>query len=656
MRKLTVICSLLMMLANTSKAQVIFKYGKYPVDKKEFLRVYEKNAINQKPDYSEKAIREYVDLYSLFRMKVKEAELMKLDTTKSIQYELDNYRKQLAQNYLTDEEVRGKQIKEAYERMKENIDVVHILIQSSPMAQSKDTVAPYKLIDSIYTAITQKGADFGEMAEKFSQDRGSAVKGGDIGTITALATVYEFENVAYNSPIGKVSKPFRTPFGYHILKVIDRGPAKGDIEVAQIMTLAQKAKGEDADAKALAKANEALAKLKKGANWSEMVAEYSEDKYSRGNDGKLDRFGVGQMIRSFEDAAYSLNKPGEIYSKPVKTEYGYHIIKLVKKYPVPPFDSVKKKLKARIERDGRAEVARKIFYENIKKKNGYREYKQNIEALKLEFVANVKDTGKNANKLILSDFKTDEVLFEVKGVGYKAYDMLKYASDVTRGRIMGPKAVIFDNLYENYAKMVVTDIEEENLLDEKPEFRNLMNEYRDGIMLFELMDKNVWGKASKDTVGLTAFHAKRKNNYMWNPGFRGAVYTLKNADDIKTLDKVLSKGDATDEDVLKKINSDNNPDAVTIKRGYYEFSKFKDVPKSYVRKGKLSEAKTNEDKTVTVVFAEEVYDTKHPKTLDEARGYAIAEYQDHLEKEWNAKLRKKYPVKVKEEVVKSIIK
>lgn len=656
MRKLTVICSVLLVLANATSAQVLFKYGKYPVETKEFLRVYEKNAINQAPDYSEKALREYIDLYSLFRMKVKEAELMHIDTAMSIQYELDNYRKQLAQNYLTDEEVRGKLIKEAYDRLKENVHVAHILLQSSPMAQSKDTVKPYQLIDSLYKAVTKGGADFEKLAAIYSEDKGSKDNGGDIGIITALQTPYDFENAAYNTPVGQVSKPFRSPYGYHILKVYSRKPSKGDVEVAQVMTLAPKTKGKEGEEAALARANEALAKLNKGADWSDIVKEYSEDKFSKDNDGKLDRFSAGQMVPAFEEAAYSLNKPGEIYKKPIKTEYGYHIIKLVKKYPVPPYDSVKAKLKSQVQRDGRAEIARKIFYDNVKKENGFREYPQNIESLKMAFVANVKDTGKDANKLVVDDFKNDEVLFELKGVSYKSSDLLTHAVDVTRGRIMGPKALIFQNLYDNYQKMILDDIEEENLMKEKPEFKNLMNEYRDGIMLFELMDKKVWGKASKDSTGLEEFHATRKNKYMWDAGFRGAVYVASNMENVKKLKKLLSKKDITDEDVLKAMNSDNTPNALNIRRGYYEFKKFDDVPKASIQEGKLTEAvKTDDDKYI-MVLADEVHNTKVAKTLDEARGYVIAEYQDHLEKEWNAKLRKKYPVKINEDVLKSIVK
>jgi len=656
MRKLTLTCAIALLTVNMLSAQTLFKFGDTPVEKDEFLRVYKKNAINQKPDYSRAALKEYLDLYSLFRMKVKEAEEQRMDTITSIQYELGNYRKQLAQAYLTDEEVSKKQVEEAYDRLKENIKVAHILILSSPMAPSKDTVAPYKKIDSLYKVITSGKADFAKMAEMYSDDKVSKVNGGELGYITALQTLYDFENAAYKTPVGKVSKPFKTQYGYHILKVLDRKPALGEVQVAQIMLSAPQSKSEEERAEALKKANQAKAELKKGADFDEMVKKYSDDSYTKDNNGLLEKFGVGAYVPEFEHAAFALKKPGDV-SDVIKTDYGYHILKLVKKYPIQPFDSMKAELKGRVERDGRAQIAREVFYNNIKEKNKFKEYPENVAKLRTYFVNSIADTGKDANIFEAEDYKgPSSTLFELKGVAYKASDMLTYAEQVTRGRVMGPKEMIFNNIYDNYVKTVVNDLEEENLINEKPEFRNLMNEYKDGIMLFELMDRNVWGKASKDTAGLKAFHEKRKNNYMWQAGFRGSVYTFKTEDALKDGLKLLSKKGTTDEDVIKKLNTEKTPAAVSIQKGYYEFSKFSDFPKSAIKAGKATDAKKNDDGTYTVVMAKEVFEGEHPKSLDEARGYVIAEYQDYLEKNWNAKLREKYPVKVNEDVFDSMVK
>lgn len=656
MRKLTLACAILLILGNTLTAQTLFKFGGEPVDKDEFLRVYKKNAINQKPEYTKDALQEYLDLYTLFRMKVKEANLQHLDTLSSIQYELDNYRKQLAKNYFTDEEMTGRLLKEAYERMKENVRVAHILIMSSPMAPAKDTVEPYRKIDSIYNAITKKGADFGALAAKYSDDKQTRERGGEVGYITALQTIYDFENVAYNTPVGKVSKPFRTPYGYHVLKVLDKKPAVGDIKVAQILIAAPKAKGEEGEKAALAKVKEVEAQLKKGVAFEELVKKYSEDRFSNENGGELPIFGVGSMVPEFEKAAYALKKPGDI-SDPVKTDYGYHIIKLIQKYPIPTFDSIKDELKRRIERDSRSEVARNAFFNEVKVKNKFKEYPANLDELRQKFLATIADTGARAGMFSPEDFASmTKPVFEIKGTKYSQHDLMTYAEKTTRGRIMGPKEPIFNNIYDGYVRTVLNDVEEHNLMDEKPEFRNLMNEYRDGIMLFELMDRNVWSKASKDTTGLKEFYEKNKSHYMWKAGFRGGVYTFKNEEAMQKGVKLLSgKKKMSDEDLIKEMNTSKTPDAVTIQRGYFEFDKFDTFPQSTIKAGKVTDAKKKDDGYV-VVYADEVFDKPTNKTLDEARGYVIAEYQDYLEKKWNSELKAKYPVKVNDDVFKSMIK
>lgn len=656
MRKLTLTCFIALIVTNSLFAQTLFTFGGTPVEKEEFLRVYKKNAISQQPDFSNGALREYLDLYSLFRMKVKEAEEQHMDTITSIQYELGNYRKQLAQTYLTDEEVSKKQLEEAYARMKENVKVSHILLLSSPMAPSKDTVAPYKKIDSIYNQVVSGKADFAKMAELYTDDKSTKDNGGNIGYITVLQTVYPFENVVYNTPVGKVSKPFRTQYGYHIVKVTDRKPAQGEVKVAQIMLAASKTKGPEAQTEAEKKAKQVKAELAKGAKFEDLVKKYSEDTYTKDSDGVLEKFGVGAYVPEFEKAAFALKKPGDV-SDIIKTEYGYHIIKLIEKYPVKPFDSIKTELKARIDRDDRAQVARETFYNNIKEKNKFKEYPANVEEIKRWFAAAIPDTGNDANRFDAKDFNgQDKTMFELKGVSYKASDLLTYGENVTQGRVMGPKELIFQNIYDNYVKTVVTDIEEQNLINEKPEFRNLMNEYRDGIMLFELMDRNVWGKASKDSTGLKSFYGQNTANYKWQAGFRGAVYTFKTEADMKAGLKLIGKKDMTDEKIAKELNTDKNPGAVSIQRGYYEFGKFKDFPKSSIQQGKATEAKKNEDGTYTVVYATEVHENGTAKTLDEARGYVIAEYQDYLEKTWNETLRNKYPVKVNEDVFNGMVK
>lgn len=585
-------------------------------------------------------------------MKVTEAEDEKLDTLPSVARELDNYRKQLARNYFTDDQVTNRLIHEAYDRMKEDVHVAHILIICR---QGADSTEAYKKIDSIYNVISSKKVDFADMAKQFSDDKDSKDNGGDIGYFTALQTVYPFENIAYTTPVGKISAPLRTQFGYHIVKVLDKRPAIGEIKVAQIMIGTPKSKGQEGIAVARKRADSIETALKNGASFESMVKKYSEDKFSVDNKGELAVFGVGRMVPAFEKAAFALNKPGEV-SAPVQSEYGFHIIKLIKKYPLKPYDSLQPQLKRKVENDYRAQVARDIFFEKVKQKNGFKEYSANYDALVKKF-NKLPDTGAMANSYKEEDFKNmREPLFSLGNNNYTQIDFVSFMTTMTRGRIQTPRNTVIADLYKVYVTNVVNDFEEHKLVEENPDFKSLMTEYRNGILLFELMDRNVWGKASKDSAGLDAFYQSHKGKYQWGPGFRGSVYKFKDEAAMKKGLKVLATKDAKDEDVMKELNSQTTPDAVAITRGFYEFDHFTDVPRSDIQKGKPSKPVKNNDGGYTVVKATEVNSAPIDKTLDEARGYIVAEYQDYLEKKWNEHMRQKFPFKVDETVFNSMVK
>lgn len=656
MRKLLILSLSTGCFITSLKAQNLFTFGNTPVSKQEFLRVYQKNSLNKAPDFSEPALREYLDLYSLFRMKVREAELMKVDTMAGISAELESYRRQLAKNYLTDKDVRGRLVTEAYDRMKEEVRVAHIMIACSPTALPADSAKAYARIDSLYRQAMAGKASFATLAENFSDDRNTRPTGGDIGYLTALQTFYPFETAAYSTPVDKISKPFRTQLGYHIIKVTDKRPARGEVQVAQILINAPKAKGDSVIAAARTKAMDVSRQLKSGASFESMVTKYSEDKYSVAEKGVMPPFGVGRMTTDFENASFALKNPGDI-SAPVQTEYGFHIIKLIGKTPIKPFDSLKDGLQRKIDNDSRAQMAHDAYFEKIKKQNNYKEYPQNLQAV-IDRLQKKPDTGALSNAFAAQDFRNmNAPVFELGGNKYLQSDLMSFAENLTRGRFNGDRGVVMRDIFKIYVDRTVNDFEENRLADSNPDFKNLMEEYRNGIMLFELTDRNVWSKASRDTVGLKSFYDNNKAKYQWEPGFTGAVYKFKNETAMKNGVKLLSKNrKMKDEEAYKSMNSEAMPDAVSIQRGHFEYSRFTEVPQAKLSKGKLSDPVKNEDGTYTVVSVDETFAQPTGKTLDEARGYAVAEYQDFLEKQWNAELRKKYPVKLDDSAFRSMVK
>ena len=650
MRKLVLTCLTSCVALTAADAQALFTYGTRSVTKEEFLRVYKKNSINKKPDMSDTALRSYLNLYALFRMKVAEADKQQLDTVGSIDNELNNYRKQLAKNYLTDEQITTKLYHEAYDRMKEDVRVAHILVSCPP---GSDTTAAYHKIDSISKAIESKKADFESMAKEYSDDKGSKESGGDLGYITALKVIYPFESMAYTTPVGKVSKPFKTQFGYHIVKVLDKRPSRGQVKVAQIMIRTPKSKGEEGIAAARHRADSVLAMVKAGKRFSELVTLYSEDQYSVKDSGVLKSFGAGDMVLPFENAAFALKKPGDV-SDPVRTDYGYHIIKLLEKTPLKPYDSLVSQIKHKVENDARAQAAKEAFFNKVKEKNGFKEYPENVKEISAALVS-IPDTGARANMFSPRDYTSkNKPVFMLAGKNYLQIDFVTFLEKLTHGKLSGPKETILRDAYNLYVSNVVNDFQEHKLVEENPEFRNLMQEYRDGIMLFELMDRNVWSKAAKDSSGLADFYGKHKSKYMWEPGFEGAVYKFKNRNMLDSGVAMIKSG-VTDENIVKEMNSSNHPDAVSIQRGRYEFSRFKDASQAELMNDKMKVIPAANGQ-YTVVVAKQIFTSPGQKSLSEARGYVVAEYQDYLEKQWNEKMRRDYPLKVNDAVFKTMVK
>jgi len=631
-----------------ANAQNLINIGNNKVSKEDFLKIYQKNTVNGKVDYSEKAINEYLDLYTLFRMKVAEANEMQLDTFRNVQLEIENYRNQLAQSYLTDKTINEKLLKQAHERSKEEVEVAHILIATPP---NKDEKLAAQKIDSIYQQLTSKKATFEDLAKQFSEDKMSAVNGGNIGYLTTLQTDYLFEDAAYNTPVGQYSKPFKTKYGYHIVKVKNRRKSEGQVQVQQILVHLTPASGEQGKKAADAKLASIQADIKAGKNFDVLVTQYSDDKYSKNNNGLLEPFGAGEKTAAFENAAFGLKKVGDI-SAPIQTEYGYHIFKLVKKIPVPSLEDSRESLNRKIEIDERSSVAKKKAFDDVKKQIGFKENHQELKKITDAVAAN----PELAKKFDVAEFPTfTATLFEINKKPYTQKDFIAYTSELTRGRIQGnnPEKTISD-LYEMYSNKIVKEAQMDNLYKTNAEYRALLAEYQDGILLFDLMERNVWNKASTDTAGLNMYYEKNKAKYVWKPSFEGKVFQSGNSEEMNELYNRVNKGEAI-MDVYNDMSSrQNKPAKISMQEGRFELFKFNTTPDQFVAE-KPTKPFLNST-SYTVVFPSKVIAVEEVKSLGDARGFVVADYQDYLEKEWNASLKKKYPVKVDEKVLSTIIK
>ena len=636
------------------KGAVIFTVSAQPVTVGEFEYVYTKNNINNQADYSEKSLTDYLNLYENFRLKVREAEELHLDTISTLKTELEGYRKQLAKSYLTDKEITDQLIQEAYNRSKEEVNVSHILIGCDESANPADTLAAYKKALE-FRARLEKGEDFAklakESADKWKGDPSAKDNGGSIGWFTVFQTVYPFESAAYGLKAGQISVPVRTQFGYHIVKLNNRRASQGEIHVAHLLVkFADKAT--DAEkAKVKAKADSVYALIAAGSlKWEDAVSNFSEDRTSKSKKGELQWFGVGRMMPEFEEAAYGLKKDGDI-SKPVKTTYGWHIIKRLEKRDLAPFAEVKNDFKKKVERDSRSSVAKTKLIERIKKENNYSENVAN----RTEFFKAIDTTAiRNGIRKDSIKFTKDLPLFTLAGKSGTTAEFSQYLEKVTKKRNDKNKEALLAEYYDGWVTQKCLDYEESQLDKKKPEFASLMKEYRDGILLFELTDRQVWGKATKDTIGLQAFHEQNKNRYMWKDRANVEIFNCTDQKIAEEARKMAEKGKSVDE-IQKKLNKEGSSSKVSVISGKYEKGQYDVVDKIEWKKGITAVTKQSGDSSYQFIDVKEIVKPE-PKTLKEAKGYAVSDYQEYLEKKWLADLRSKYPIIVNQEVFKSLIK
>ncbi len=633
-------------LLTAQEDPILFKVEDTPVHVSEFNYIYTKTN-STKADYSEKSLREYLDLYTNFKLKVHKAKELKLDTIPILKQELEGYRKQLSSSYLTDKQVKERLIKEAYNRKKEDVNVSHILKRfSTRLPTPKDTLLIYQKISEIQSKL-KKGEKFEALA-KLSEDAYTKDNGGEMGYINALlpSGFYDFETAAYNTPIGKHSGIIRTPMGYHILKVNSKRPAMGTVEVAHVLIRNKgKAAGE-----AKQKIEAAYAELKKGALFGDVVDNYSEDKKTKANAGRIGFWKTNSTEAILTKTAFDLKSDGDI-SEPIESSIGWHIIRRISKPEFKTFEIERAKLQAQVEKDARLEMANNALLSRLKKENNFTIQQATLD----RFI-------KSLDKTFLS-FKwkapapSNEKLFSIADNVFTLGDYSDYLAQNKRerGRLgrRGDIANVVNIMLEKYVNDKVIAYEKTQLEKKYPDFRALMREYEEGILLFEVTKQNVWDKASQDTSGLISFYEKNKTNYKYKSRAKATKYTLQSQSEklLAKVRKYAKKKSPTS--VLSKINKAGK--LLKFDEEEIEEGKINALKGSNWKKGTLSKNEINDDNSVTFYKIESTLPSRQ-KTLKEARGYVVADYQDKLEKAWVKSLRDTYKVDINEEVLKSLIK
>ncbi len=636
---------------------VLFTINEKPVYLSEFNYIYSKTN-GDKANYSQASLDEYLELYKNFKLKVERAREMKLDTIVSLQKELAGYRRQLANSYLVDKEVTDRLVQEAYDRSLKDVDISHIMIQLKPNANDKDVAIAEQQIMNIQKKL-KAGESFEALAIEFSEDKNTKENGGEIGYFTALFPdgFYELESAAYNTQVGQISDMARTTGGIHLVKVNQIRDARGQIEVAHIL-IRNDSKSKDNNIQK-AKIDSLYQLIHDGASLEDIAKQYSEDKRTAKKGGYIGFVGIRQVSKDFEDVAFSL-KDGEL-STPVESSIGWHIIKRINTKPVENEDIAKRRIQTKMQENkkksknpkyNRLNYAEQAMLDRIKKEGNFTEYPEIITS----FVTSL-DSSFVTYKWKASKDKPTDVLFTL-GTDFKTtlWEFEDFCQRNSKRMRMGSRmetANLVNLMYEEFVDENCMKYEEQQLDKKYPEFKSLMREYDEGILLFEATKILVWDKASQDSVGLVEFHSTRSSDYQWNERAVASLYTLK-AGNEALLNKIKKEAtNKTAEEVLEKFNKEKV--ILSVKEKVFEKDK-SNFPKGFDWSvGSISEVEINKRNKASSFYKLEEILPSGNKTLKEARGYVIADYQDYLDKKWLEELKKEYKVEVDMVVFESLV-
>ena len=623
--------------------EVLFTINDKPYYTDEFSRIYKKNLDLVKDD-SQKDLNQYLQLFVGYKLKVNKAYKLGLQNGPQYQNELKSYRAQLAKNYFNDTKITEELVEEGYNRLQKEIRASHILILVDENASPEDTLKAYKKIEDI-SKKAFAGEDFANLAVQYSEDPSAKDNKGDLGYFTAFRMVYPFENAAYNTQKGKISKIIRTRFGYHILKIEDIRANRGEITVAHIMIL--KPKQEETEKNPEKTVNEIYKKIQQGEKFEDLAKQFSEDKSSSSKGGVLNRFGSGQLSsEDFENVAFSLDKAGDI-SKPFQSEFGWHIIKLIEKHPIKSKDDMKSELETKIGKDDRSKKITASLNEKLRKKYIYkRDNKQYSTISKLvtnDFYESKWTLPENAK-----DYTTPLLTINTKKIDGKTF--LDFIDKQQKsGLKIKPLSKLVDTMYDKFLDEQLTAYYDENLETEFPDFANVMEEYRDGLLLFDLMEKEIWDRAKTDTLGLKNFYDEHKMEHMWKKRVEVTIASSTNQDMIKKAQALLKKNEKP-QAVKDKLNLNNVINVMTNSGVFEEASDA--LPKTMKYNLGVSDVfKEGEYYFVTKIdkiLPESV------KTLEECKGKIVNDYQQYLEQGWVDDLKKEFTVKVNNDVFENV--
>ncbi|MBN3035829.1 MAG: peptidylprolyl isomerase, partial [Bacteroidales bacterium] len=519
----------------TDDQAILLSVGGEDITAGEFLRVYNKNNIGEF-DLDRESVEEYLELYINFRLKVREAEELGMDTVRAFNDELAGYRKQLAEPYFERQEVIDQLLDEVAVRREWDVRTSHILVRVGPYDAPEDTLEAYNMIMAARERI-MNGEDFAAVAREVSEDQSARERtdprtkriisgnGGDLGYFSVFDMVYPFESAAYNTQVGSVSMPVRTDYGYHILKVTDKIPALGQVQVAHLYLKYPDSAHSGDSLRLSLKMDSIYQRFLNGGKYENLVAEYSDDASTAKRGGILPLLPVQRLVPEFVEAISHMKDSGDV-APPVKTMYGLHLIQLIRKTGIKPFDEVRNDMVRTIKKDVRSQKSRDVVISEVKNEYGFEVYREAVT----DFYSWIDSSVYQSKWQIPSEINMDRELLRV---GDRRYTQKEFADYLKTHQGIGPEESIVtfvNRSLDQFGRICCTEYLDTRLEEKYPDFRALVKEYRDGILLFELTEEKVWSKAVEDTTGLKNYFGQHREDYQWDERLDASIFTSKDQD------------------------------------------------------------------------------------------------------------------------------
>ena len=640
----------LLFIVSFGQGQTLFTYGKEKVSRQEFLTAYHKN-YTESVDFHT-SITDYLELYTRFKLKVKAAYDERMDTLPNQRADMLGFRRQIEEPYMTDTLAIKGMVEEAFVRSRKEIGLSHIFIpfrsdfrdnpNSSAPVSKADSLAAEKKIKEISDRL-KAGEKFEELALMFSLDQGSASKGGKLGYITVFTLPYSLENVAYSLGNQQVSEPILSAKGYHIFKKTSEQAARGRIKAEQILIAFEPDASPAQKAISLKLADSLYDAILSGSNFEDLARQFSNDKMTLATGGLMPEFGIGQFDPEFEDKVFSLAREGAV-SRPIETSFGYHLVKKIESIPVEKDKKIAYPLlKAAVLEDARSRIAHQSFEKQVLSKVGYKKALYDPGAL-----WRMTDSFIIRNKRVAAgNLEGKSTLFSFSKRKITVNNWLDYARENGNGEGAGT----YPSLMQQFTTASSIDYYRDFLQDFSPEFNAQVQEFSDGNLLFEVMEKKVWNKAATDTAGLRSYYEKNKLKYQWGPSAGAIIFNVSEKKTAEDAQKFMQKNPAGWRSLMESSGG-----LIVADSGRFELTQLSTQNPGIIKTGFISSIQENDlDKSVSFYYIVNVYTNPAARNYDDARGLVMNDYQIAIEEKWIDELKKKYPVVVNQQVWKEIL-